>query len=151
MDFVPGKRVVMAKHSKACRQSNQARKQRKLKPMPLTRKVEQLTQTGTWVYKYKKFIMERMSTDNGSTSLLPRRTFCDELDLLMAFNVNQVVLLTSLHRMVNTRRIEGTTFYTYASLAPVLNEILYIELSKLGPIEALSQKVNWNRLRKTMQ
>ena len=144
----------MAKHTKACRQPNQARKQRKLKPMPLTRKVEQLTQTATWVYKYERFIKKRLSTDNGRTSLLHRSTFCTTLDLLSIFRVNQDVLLFKLHRMVNmpnNQRIEGTTFHTYASLAPMLNEILLLELTKLGPLKMLLKKINWNRVRETMQ
>ena len=144
----------MAKHTKASCQTNQARKQRKVKPMSLTRQVEKLTQTATWVYKYESFVKERLSTDNGSTSLLHRSTFCNTLDLLRVFKVNQGVLLFTLHRMVNmenNQRIEGTPFHTYASLAPVLNELLFIELTKLGPIEMLIKKINWSRLRETMQ
>ena len=145
---------IMAKLTKAPCQPNQARKQRKLKPMPLTRKVEQLTQTATWVYKYERFIKKRLSTDNGRTSLLHRSTFCTTLDLLRVFKVNQGVLLFTLHRMVNmvnNQRIEGTTFHTYASLVSMLNELLFLELTKLGPLKMLIKNVNWEKIRETKQ
>ena len=140
----------MAKHSKDSCQTNQARKQRKVKPMPLTRQVEKITQTVTWVCKYESLVKERLSTDNGETSLLNRDTFFHTLDLLRVFKVNEGALLFKLHRMVNMvngEKIEGAPFYTYASLAPVLKEIIYMELIKLGPIKKLIKKINWNRLR----
>ena len=144
----------MAKHTKAPTQPNQARKQRKLKPMPLTRKVEQLTQTASWVYKYERFIKKRLSTDNGKTSFLSRGTFCASLDLLSIFRVNQGVLLFTLHRivnMVNNQRVigTGTTFHTFASLGPMLKELLFLELTKLGPLKMLIKKVNWEKVRVT--
>ena len=144
----------MAKLTKTACQHNQARKQRSLKPMPLTRKIEQLTQTANWVSQYERFIKKRLSTDYGKTSLLHRGTFCTTLDLLSIFRVNQDVLLFKLHRMVNmpnNQRIEGTTFHTYASLAPMLNEILLLELTKLGPLKMLLKKINWNKVRETIQ
>ena len=118
--------------------------------MPLTRQVEKITQTVSWVCKYESLVKERLSTENGGTSLLHRSTFFKTLDLLRVFKVNEGALLFKLHRMANmenNERIEGTPFYTYASLAPVLNELLYIELTKLGPIEMLIKKINWSRLR----
>ena len=88
----------MAKHTeKGCGQSKQARKLRKLrnyrkgeKPMPLTKKVEHLTQTGAWVHKYKNYIKACLRTDCGSTSYLTRMDFCEQLQFLMDFEVNQV-------------------------------------------------------------
>ena len=142
----------MAKHGMAPTQPNRARKQRKLRPMPLTRKVEQLTQTASWVYKYEKLIKKRLSTDNGKTSFLSRGTFCASLDLLSVFKVNQGVLLFTLHRivnMVNNQRVTGTTFHTFASLGPMLKELLFLELTKLGPLKMLIKKVNWEKVRVT--
>ena len=94
--------------------------------------------------------MKRLSTDKGETSLLNRDTFFEELDLLRTFKVNEGPLLFKLHRMVNMvngEKIKGNTFYTYASLAPVLDEIIYMELTKIGPIKQIIKKINWNRFR----
>ena len=142
----------MARHSeKAGRSTIQARRQRNLKAMPLTRKVEHLTQTSTWIRRYYNFINKSMGTDNGCTSLFYKRTSCCQLDLLTICKVNTVVLLTSKHRMVNLPREEGETFHTFESLAPVLNEIIFLELSKLGPIDTVIQSINWSRFRETMK
>ena len=142
----------MARHSgKAGCSTIQTRRQRKLQPMPLTRKVEHLTQTSNWIQRYYNFITASMDTNNGCTSLIHRRTFCCQLDLLMICKVNTVALLTSMHRMVNLPIEEGKTFHTFASLAPVLNEIIYIELSKLGPVDTVIQSLNWSRFRETMK
>ena len=118
--------------------------------MPLTRQVEKITQTTSWVCKYKSYVMKRLSTDKGETSLLNRDTFFEKLDLLRAFKVNEGPLLFKLHRMVNMvngEKIEGNTFYTYASLAPVLDEIIYMELTKIGPLKQIIKKINWNKIR----
>ena len=118
--------------------------------MPLTRQVEKITQTTSWVRKHKSYAMKRLSTDKGETSLLNRDTFFEELDLLRTFKVNEGPLIFKLHRMVNMvngEKIEGNKFYTYASLAPVLDEIIYMELTKIGPIKQIIKKINWNRFR----
>ena len=134
----------MARHTeKAGRSTTQTRRQRKLQPMPLTRKVEFLTQRSNWIQGYYNFITSSMDANNGST-------FCCQLDLLMICKVNTVALLTRMHRMVNLPMEEGKTFHTFTSLAPVLNEILYLELTKIGPIENVIQSLNWSRFRETM-
>ena len=140
----------MAKHSG--RSTIQTRRQRKLRlqPMPLTRKVEHLTQTSNWIQKYYNFITTNMGTAKGCTSLLHRRAFCTQLDLLMICKVNTEELLTSMHRMVNLPLEDGKKFHTFASLAPLLNTILYIEISKLGPVDTVIQSLNWSRFRTTM-
>ena len=140
----------MAKNRKNSCLTNQVSKQKKVKPMPLTRKVEKITQTISWVCNYKSHLRKRLSTDKGETSFLNRYAFFDKLDLLRKFKVNEKPLLFEIHRianMVNGNKIIGKPFHSYASLGPVLQEIIYLELTKLGPIDKLIKKINWNRLR----
>ena len=107
----------------------------------MSKKIWQLTQTTSWLFKYRKFIAHYARKDLSIVKRVDPWELFNDLKLLRQLHVNEEELTCFMSRMVSTRYK-----YTYNEMAPILQEILLVEIQHLGPINTILNKLrNANR------
>ena len=107
------------------------------KAMPMSKKIFQLTQTTTWVNKYRQFIRYYAEKDRHMAERVDPRDLFFDLQLLRDLKVNKEELVRHMSKLVSR-----SYKYTYSEMAPILLEILQAELHHLGPIKTIFNHVN---------
>ena len=109
----------------------------KERPMPLTRKLKQLTQQPQWLHKYQQFIKRYAKEDQRTQGRFHPWAFCLQLQFLDDLGVQLITLTTYMSKLV----AEGNHRYTITEMAPILDEILRAELKNLGePLQELRKR-----------
>ena len=109
----------------------------KERPMPLTRRLIQLTQQPKWLQKYQQFIKRYAKEDQRTQGRFHPWAFCLQLQFLDDLGVQLTTLTSYMSKLV----AEGNHRYTITDMAPILEEILRAELRNLGqPIEELRKR-----------
>ena len=116
------------------------------KPMPLSKRIQHLTQNPEWLIKYKGYIKKylRKSRKNGSYLRISQQ-YCQN-KLLDDFAVEQQDFLTFIGRFVRSKR----RVYTATEFLPILTDIFREEISTQGTPEDLMKLINWKVVKKNL-
>ena len=115
--------------------------------MPLSKRIQHLTQNPEWLIKYKDYIKKylRKSRKNGSYLRIPHQ-YCQN-KLLDDFAVEQEDFLTFIGRFVRSKR----RVYNVTEFLPILTDIFREEISTQGIPEDLMKLINWKLVKKNLR